>query len=148
MTRSSFDNQELTISYSPLGGDFDVLATAKIISRRATLTDKLIGRAGTNHVPTMPTRAGANVKDIIRFKHHLFIVFNHQNGVAQIAEIFERVDQFNVVALMETNARFIHNIQNPNQLSTNLGRQTNPLGFAPRQRFEGAVKRQVIQTNV
>ena len=59
-------------------------------------------------------------------------MLDHDNRVARIAQLFQRVDQTNVIPLVQPYTRFIQDIKYIDQLATDLGRQTDALTLAPR----------------
>ena len=68
-------------------------------------------RAGEYHLPAKSSCFGAYVDNIVRLTHHLLIVLYHNDGVAHIAQFFERVNQSVVVPLVQTDTRLVENIK-------------------------------------
>ena len=130
------------------GGHFDVQAATQVIGRGAAVFDELFRRTRPHHVSAMPPRARTDVENVVRFEHHVFVVFHHQNGVAQVAQVLQRVDQFHVIALMQPNAWLVHDVEHPNELRTNLRGQPDALRFAPGQCPQRPVEGEVVQTNI
>ena len=60
----------------------------------------------------MNTGAGADIHDPVGAHHGLFIVFYDDERVAEVTHVFQRIDQLGIVALMQTDAGLIQNIQN------------------------------------
>ena len=69
-------------------------------------------RAFGNELSTMLARARTEVYDPVSRTHGIFIMFDDQNGVAQVAHAFQSFDQTAVVALVQANARLIQDIEN------------------------------------
>ena len=90
-----------------------------------------IGRASRHNFPAKAPRAGAHINQIIGGAHGVFVVFHHQNGVAQIPQIAQGFQQTVIIPLMQPNGGFIQNIQNPAQPASDLGCQANPLILPP-----------------
>ena len=59
---------------------------------------------------TVPPSSWTNVNDIVAFQHHVFVVFHHNDAVSAVAQVFQRLNEFLIVALMQTNARFVKNV--------------------------------------
>jgi hypothetical protein len=57
-------------------------------------------------------------------------MLDYDHGIPEIAQFSKRSQQTRVVALMQTDAGFIENVENPSQTGTDLGRETYPLRFA------------------
>ena len=92
----------------------------------------------------MRARAGADIHNVIRRAHGIFIVLDDDERIAQIAQVFQRGKQLFIVALVQANGRLIQNIQYAHQAGTNLRGQANALRFAAGQRSRRARQRQII----
>jgi len=73
-------------------------------------------------------------------------VFDHQKGVAEIAEGSEEVEQAGVVGGVETDAGFIQNIKNPGEAAAELGGEAGAAGFAAGEGIHGAVEGEVPES--
>ena len=93
----------------------------------------LLRCAGRDNPAAVDARAGADIDQIIGGAHGLLVVLDHDDGVAQIAQLFEGGDQLFVVPLMQTDGGLVQNIQNTHKRRTDLRRQTDALGFTARQ---------------
>ena len=80
----------------------------------------------------LSTSLRSHIDHIVRIQHHVFVMLDHDNRVARIAQLFQRVDQTNVIPLVQPYTRFIQDIKYIDQLATDLGRQTDALTLAPR----------------
>jgi hypothetical protein len=92
----------------------------------------------------MLSRMRAHVDNIIGRQDHVLIVLYHDNRISQITQLLEGINQLEVVAVMQTDAGFVENIQDIDQLRPDLRGQPDPLSFTPRQTAGGTVKRQVV----
>ena len=72
-------------------------------------------------------------------------MFHHDDGVAQVSQFFQRVDQPPVVALMQADTRFVQDIQHVHQPAADLRGQTDTLRFAAGERVTRAVQVQILQ---
>ena len=61
--------------------------------------------------------------------HSVFIVFDNDDRVSQIAESGECSDQAIVVTGVQPDRRLIENVKHSNQSRTDLAGQSNPLAF-------------------
>lgn len=75
-------------------------------------------------------------------------MFDHKHGVADVAQLFQRVEQPVVVALVQSDRRFVENVQDADQPAAELGRQPDPLRLAARKRARHPVQRQIVQPDV
>ena len=83
----------------------------------------------------MNARAGADVDNVVSGANRVFIVLNHNDGIAQITQVDKRTQQTLVIALMQTDRRFIQHVHYADQTCADLACQTNTLGFAAGERF-------------
>ncbi len=93
----------------------------------------------------MNAGAGTDIDDIIGSRHGFLVVFHDHDGVAEVTQIFERFDEFSVIALMQTDTRFVENIEDAGQCRPYLRCQTDSLRFSARERTGGSRKIQIIQ---
>ena len=62
--------------------------------------------------PAADTSAGAEVHKVIRCPHRVFIMLDNNNGVSNISQVLQRLQQPVVISRMQSDRRFIKNIQN------------------------------------
>ena len=79
---------------------------------------------------------------------HLAVVLDHQQRVAQVAELFQRVEQPAVVARVQADGRLVEHVEHAAQPAAHLGRQANPLHLAAGKRRGGPGERQILQAHV
>ena len=70
-----------------------------------------------------------NIDNIVGCHHGFFVVFHHNQGIAQVPHLSQRLNETGVIALVETDRRLIQDIEDPAEVGTNLGGQTNTLRF-------------------
>ena len=75
----------------------------------------------------------------------VFIVFDHQHRITEVTQRFERFDQPLVVALVQTDGRFIEHVEHSTQARTDLRSQTNALAFAAGKGGGIAVEREIAE---
>ena len=93
----------------------------------------------------MDAGTGANVNQEIRRPHGVLVMLHHNQGIAQITQMCQGLQQFIVVALVQTNTRLVENIQHTHERRADLRRQTNPLGFAAGKRSCRTGEGQILQ---
>ena len=94
------------------------------------------------------TGAGAEVHEPVRRRHGFAVVLDHDQGVADVAQVAQGVQQFDVVPLMQPDGGFVENVEHTGEFRSDLGGQADALGFAAGQGGPLAAERQVIQTHV
>ena len=78
----------------------------------------------------------------------VLVVLDDDEGVAQVAEPDQRLDQPVVVALVQADRRLVEDVEHADQPGTDLGGEPDPLRLAAGQRAGGPVQREVVQADV
>ena len=128
------DGDFLARSLAALGGDLDLARAVEIIGGERVLRLEDPGqRALGDDLAAVDARAGAHVEDIVGGADRVLVMFDDDDGVAEIAQAAESDQQAVVVALMQADARFIQYVQNAGQSRTYLAREADALALAARQ---------------
>ena len=101
-----------------------------------------------DHAPAVLPGAGAHVDEVVGGAHHLLVVLDDEDGVAEVAQVLERPDQAVVVALVEADRGLVEDVEDADELRADLGREPEPLRLAARERGGGAVELQVADADV
>lgn len=88
--------------------------------------------ASGDDFPALYTSAGADVHEIVALVDGVFVVLDYDDGVPQIAQVLEGIDEFVVVALVEANGGFVQHIEYALETAADLGGQADALSFATR----------------
>ena len=91
--------------------------------------------------------AGAEIDDEIRAADGVFVVFDDEDGVAEVAEMFEGTEKARVVAGMEADARFVENIENAAETRADLRGQADALGFAAGEGGGGTIETEIAEAD-
>ncbi len=121
----------------------------EILPRQGPLRarDLLRGSAGDD-LATAGARPGPHVDHVVGGADRLLVVLHHQDGVAQVAQPDQGVQQTAVVPLVQPDAGLVQDIQYARKTGPDLGGQTNALAFAAGQRRGRPVQCQVIHTHI
>ena len=92
--------------------------------------------------------ARSDVHDMVRRLDRRLVVLHHDQGVAEIPQAHERVDQPAIVPLVEPDRRLVEDVQHTDEPAPDLRRQPDPLGLAPRERARRTIQRQVVEPHV
>ena len=65
-------------------------------------------------------RAGAHINQMVGGANGIFIVFNHNDGVADVAQAAQGFQQRVIVALMQADGRLIEHIQDAGEAGADL----------------------------
>ena len=93
-----------------------------------------------DNMPTVHTRARADVDHVVRKTNGIFIVLNHDHRITDVPKVLQRTQQAIVVPLMQANGRLIEDVQHTDQAGANLAGQANPLGLTTGKRIGTAVQ--------
>ena len=80
--------------------------------------------------------------------HRVFVVLDDEKRVADVAQVFEDLDQPRVVARMKADARFVENVERADEQRAEIRRELDALRFAARKRRGEAAERQIIETDI
>ena len=105
----------------------------------------LLQRPLGDDLAAMHARAGADFEDVVRGPNRVGVVLDHDHGIAQIAQPFERLDHLDVVFGMQPDARFVEHVEHAHQARADLRRQPDALRFAARERRGPAIQAEIIQ---
>ena len=113
---------------------------------RGVVHDLLRGAVG-DQLAAVTSGAGAEVDHVVGAANGFLIVLDHQHGIAEVAQLFERLQQAIVVAMMQADGGLVEHVQHAAQLRADLRRQANALAFAAGQRRGRTVERDVAQAD-
>ena len=108
----------------------------------------LVGRADGNDFAAADAGAGAEVDQVVGGPHRVFIVFDDDDRVAQVAEFGKRIEQTLVIARMEADRWFVENVEHADEAATDLAGEADALRFAAGKRWRGAFERKVFEADV
>ena len=95
----------------------------------------------------MLARPRAHVDDVVGRAHGLLVVLHHDDGVAQVAQPQQRVDEPPVVALVQADGGLVQDVEDAHQTGADLGGQPDALGLSPGERAGAAVQAQVAHAH-
>ena len=91
--------------------------------------------------------ARAKIDDAVGGLNRIGIVLHDENGVAEIAQGFEDVDQALSVARMQTDGRLVENVERADEMRAERSGQLNALRFAAGEGRSEAIERKVVETD-
>ena len=83
--------------------------------------------------------AGANVNDVVSAANGVFVVLDHHQGVAFVAEFVQRVQEDLIVSGVQANGGLVQHITHALQVAAQLRCKPDALGFAATQGGRAAV---------
>ena len=105
------------------------------------------GRAFGDDVAAEFAGAGAEVEDIVGVADGVFVVLDDEDGVAEVAQVFEGGDEALVVALMQADGRLIEDVEHAAQARADLRGEADALAFAAGERGGVAVEREIAEAD-
>ena len=104
-------------------------------------------RALGDDVAAQAACAGAEIEHIVGVANGFFVVLDDQDGVAEVAESFEGLDQAVVIALVEADGGLVEHVENAAQAGADLRGQADALALAAGERGGVAVEREVVEAD-
>src|SRR5260370_6108165 len=98
-------------------------------------------------VTAIPSGSGIKVDDEIGATHRILVMFDYHQSIAFFFESVEGFQQSEVIPGMQTDRRFIEDVEHTAEIRSELGSQPDPLRLAATQRAGGSTERQVFQPN-
>src|SRR5215204_4362606 len=96
----------------------------------------------------MLASAWSDVNDPVGPPHHIFVVFNHDQRVANVAQTNQSFDQPLVVTLVQSDARLVEDVEHTHQTRADLGSKPDALRLAAGERICRSFERKIVQPDV
>ena len=100
----------------------------------------------TTWPPSLPA-PGPRSSDIVGVADGVFIVLDDEDGVAEIAQLFEGLDEALVVALMQADGGLVEDVEHAAEARADLRGETDALAFAAGERGGVAVEREIAEAD-
>ncbi len=126
------------------GYDFDLASEVLACDGRGSVHDLLRSAIG-DEVTAVFSGSGAEVEDVVGMADGVFVVFDDEDGVAEVAEVFEGVDEALVVSLMEADGGFVEDVEDSAEAGADLRGEADALAFAAGQGGGGAVEGEIAE---
>jgi len=107
-------------TFAPLGRNFNLPFATQVFAGNAIAIHHLAGSALSHNFTSQYARTGPNIHHMVGSHNGILIVLNHNDRITNITQLFERLYQSVVVALVQTNAGFVQDIKYTCKLRTNL----------------------------
>ena len=79
---------------------------------------------------------------------NVLIVLHHDDGIAQVTQLLQSVDETVSVTTVQTYGRFVENVERAYERRTQYGGEIHSLALAPRQRVGRTVESEVPQSYI
>ena len=125
------------------GGETGQIAAGERVGRGHDLG----GRALGDDVSAEAAGAGAEVEDIVGRADGVFIVLDDEDGVAEIAEADEGLDEPAVVPLMKADGGLVEDVEDTAEAGANLRGEADALAFAAGEGGGVAIEREISEAD-
>ncbi len=96
----------------------------------------------------MNARAGADVDHVVGGQDRILVVLDHDYGVAEVAQVFQRFEQPRIIALMQPDGRLVQHVEHAGEAGADLRSEADALAFTAGERAGGARKREIIEADI
>ena len=104
--------------------------------------------AGVHDLPAVLARARADVDHPVGGGDGVLVVLDDDEGVAEVAQPGQGLDEPVVVALVQPDARLVEHVEDADQAGADLGGEPDALGLAAGEGAGGPVEREVVEADV
>ena len=138
----------MAVPGSPPGRRGDRAFARQVLSgRRGLALDQIGKRALHDHAAAVDAGTGAHFDEVIGRADGVFVVLDHHDAVADVAQPLEGRDHLDVVFRVQPDARFVEHVEHAHQARANLGRQADALRLAARERPRAAVEVEIVEAD-
>ena len=104
--------------------------------------------AGDDDLAAVLAGAGADVDDPVGGADGVLVVLDDDQGVAEVAQAHQRLDEPVVVALVQADRRLVEHVEHADQAGADLRGEPDALRLAAGERAGGAVEAEVVEPDV
>ncbi len=108
----------------------------------------LFRRALRHHVAAVDAGGGADVHHVVGGADGVLVVLHHDDGVAEVAEVLQRLQQAGVVALVEADRRLVQHVEHAGEAGADLRGKADALALAAGKGGGGAGEGEVVEADV
>ncbi len=120
--RGAVDGELLAGALAALGRELDLARAVEIIGgERVLRLEDLLERALGDDLAAMDAGAGAHVDDIVGGADRVLVMLDDEDGVAEIAQPLERVEQPVIVALVQADGGLVEDVEHARQAASRSG---------------------------
>ncbi len=109
---------------------------------------EFVGWTAGDQVAAVPPRPGPEVDDPVGAPNGLLVVLHDYDGVADVAERDQRLQELRVVVLVQPDGGLVQDVEDADEPRAYLRRQSYSLGLAAGERPRRPVERQVVEADV
>ena len=142
------DAQESPVGLVAAGGNGDAQLAVEVAGgdglRRSSIR---VARAGEEELAAEFAGAGAEVDHVVGGGDGVGIVFDDEDGVAEIAQALEDFDEALGVARVQADGRLVEHVERADEMRAERRGELDALRFAAGERGGEAVEREVVEAD-
>ena len=112
------------------------------------LRHDVLGRALGDDLAAVDAGGRADVDDVVGRADRVLVVLDDDHGVAEVAQVAQRLEQARVVALVQADRRLVEHVEHAGQARADLRGEADALALAAGERAGIARQRQVVEADV
>ena len=109
---------------------------------------EVLDRPRVDHLAAVLAGTRSDVDDPVGRGDGVLVVLDDDEGVAEVAQAGQGLDEPVVVALVQPDARLVEHVEDTDQARADLGGQPDPLRLAAGERARRAVEAEVVEADV
>ena len=106
------------------------------------------GRASIDDLTAIAPGIGPDVDDVVSSTHHLLIMLDDDNSVAQVSQTVNDTDEALGITLVQTDTRFVQDVERAYEATSELRRESHALTLPTGEGAGETVKRQITQADL
>ena len=142
------DGEGLAVAFAPHFRHLYLFLAAEVLRRQRPRFQDFLVRALRHDLAAVDARRRSDVNNVVRRPHHVAVVLHHDDGVAEVAQVLQRLNQLVVVALVQPDARLVQDVQHVDEAGTDLRGQPDALRLTAGQRPRRKVQREVLDAHI
>ena len=145
---SAFEAEKFSAGLMTNVWDGNIQFAAEIpAGERSVLGEHSVVGAGEEETPAEFASAWAEVNDAIRGTNRIGIMLDDEDGVAEIAERLEDVNEALRIARMKADGRFVQNVERADEMRAERSGELDALGFAAGESRGQAIEGEIVEAD-
>ena len=127
----------------------DLARAGEILAgERVRVGHDLVGRALGDDLAAMDAGGRADVDDVVGLADGVLVMLDDDHGVAEVAQVVERVEQAGIVALVQADRRLVEDVEHAGEAGADLRGEADALALAAGERAGGAGEGEVVEPDI
>ena len=125
----STDGDALAVSFAAMLRNLYCHLAIQILGGDGVGLQHLFRSTLENHFATLSACLRTDIYNPVGCSHHILIMFYYDDGITQVAQFLQTVDESLVVSLVQTDTWLVEDVEHIDELTANLGSKTDALAF-------------------